>query len=78
MAKKAYYTECPRCGAHTFEVLNDYGHCFCCLYFEDYYEGSDSSYASVRSLELRFTKSNQKNREDKVDMVEEKIESQAS
>lgn len=78
MAKEAYYTECPRCGAHTFEILNDYGHCCCCLYFEDYYEGSDSSYASVRSLELSFMKLNQKTREDKVDKDAEQIESQAS
>lgn len=67
MAKKTYFTECPRCGSHTFEILSEYGHCCDCLYFEDYYEGSDSSYTSVRSLELSFIKSNQKNREDDQD-----------
>lgn len=52
MAKKAYYTDCPRCGSHSFEVLSSYAHCAGCLYFEDYYEDAETCFAAVRQLEI--------------------------
>lgn len=54
--KRAYYTSCPRCGSHSFEVLNSYAHCAGCLYFEDYYKDTESCFASARALELARAK----------------------
>ncbi len=35
--------ECPRCGSRSFETLATYSHCPNCLYFEDYYEDTQSA-----------------------------------
>ncbi len=74
MAKRVYYTDCPRCGDHSFEVLNRYGHCCGCLYFEDYYEDSESCYAAVRSLESSHMNPTLNNQQDDFEEDEEEIE----
>ena len=51
MSKKSYYTECPRCGAHSFEQLRDYAHCPNCLYVEDRFENIETCYHKVRQIE---------------------------
>lgn len=73
MPKQAYFTDCPRCGSQTFEIMNNYGHCCDCLYFEDYYEGTDSNYASVRSLEVSLKKSNHKNQKEDFNEIGDKM-----
>lgn len=47
MAKRSYYTSCPRCGSHSFEVLSSYAHCAGCFYFEDYYQDIETCFAAV-------------------------------
>ena len=32
--------ECPRCGAHAYEILRSHRHCVDCLYFEINYESN--------------------------------------
>lgn len=54
MSKKAFFTECPRCGARSFEHMNEYAHCTSCLYFEDHYQDSETCFAAVRFLEAEL------------------------
>ena len=67
MSKHAYFHECPRCGAHSFETLNSYSHCINYLYFEDYYKDTETCYAAVRALEATKINSSYKKNENEVE-----------
>jgi hypothetical protein len=57
MSKKAFYTDCPRCGSHSFEHLQDYSHCPNCLYVNDRFEDHETCYYKVRPIENELAKS---------------------
>ncbi len=78
MSRKPYFTECPRCGSHSFEHLSNHAHCPNCLHFEDYYEDTETCYGVARSVEIRNTKPAIKQKiEEKSDEINQ-CESQAS
>ena len=60
MAKKVYFSTCPRCGTKAFEHLTNFAHCVECLYFEDGYEDTETSYHRA----AKIAQENQINEED--------------
>lgn len=45
------HCECPRCGSRSLERMSSYSHCANCLYFEDYYEDSQSQVVQAVRIE---------------------------
>ncbi|MDZ4660407.1 MAG: hypothetical protein SGJ18_02180 [Pseudomonadota bacterium] len=69
MPKKAYFTDCPRCGLRSFEHLSDYAHCPNCLYFEDYYEDTETCYSAARAIEIIHMRPIRKIETDKIKKI---------